>query len=475
MATAEAAQQPHGTHPTVFRPWLLLSPFAKAEFGVKSASSSHSLELLCESPSPKLTMPNCTDRPGRRRPFSTWMKKLANFKGSSSADASHPTTTTKRNAYQMKAHGKKLAQSKKNNPYPESGRLNGYGSIPDGRQSFSTGPTGISMSTPSLNHSRHSFRSSRDGHPPPTIGNKSMAATVSTEPETAHSEAAPSHAPSSGNATTTTNGGVSYGRGADSTFSSPAPSVRSLTTTLTTIQSAAAPTAPAQHHNTNTNNTTIQFTHQFPTSPPPNALPAHLAPSGSGGHPQTYNTATANSLLTDNASILTLASSSKRRRRRSMDTDASVRALAPSSLFGGSRESLPLSVLSANIDPTTTTPVPHQPRPTVAGLSERASIYSATGIAPALPSDRNSYYAGKQSIAADGGSVKSGLLGHGRNDSVTGSIGGIASSSSPLASPRDTIGQSSGKLSRNNSGWEASEAEKEEEAETEYNKENEKA
>lgn len=33
-----------------------------------------------------------------------------------------------------------------------------------------------------------------------------------------------------------------------------------------------------------------------------------------------------------------------------MDTDASVRALAPSSVWGGSRESLPLSVLSANLD-----------------------------------------------------------------------------------------------------------------------------
>ncbi|KAH6662099.1 hypothetical protein B0J14DRAFT_571213 [Halenospora varia] len=411
------------------------------------------------------------DRPGRRRPFSTWMKKLANFKGSSSAEGSQPTTS-KRNTYQMKANGKKLAASKKNNPYPESGRLNGYGSIPNGQNSFSTGPTGISMSSPSLNRSRHSFQSSRED-PAPIGGNKSTAGTVSTEPETAHSEIAPSHAPSSGEGTNATNGcGVSTtGRGADSTFSSPAPSVRSLTTTLTTIHSAAAPTAPTQHHNSNNNNTTIQFTHQFPTSPPPTALPAHLAPSGSGGHPATYNIATANNLLTDNASILTLASSSKRRRRRSMDTDASVRALAPSSLFGGSRESLPLSVLSANIEAT---PTPHQPR--AVGLNERASIYSATGVAPALPSERNSYYAGKQSIAADGGSMKSGLLGHGRNDSISGSIGGIAASGSPLASPRDAHAQSTGKLSRNNSGWgDSADAERGEEAESEDHKENDKA
>ncbi|KAK9474627.1 uncharacterized protein V1510DRAFT_411531 [Dipodascopsis tothii] len=39
----------------------------------------------------------------------------------------------------------------------------------------------------------------------------------------------------------------------------------------------------------------------------------------------------------DNASIITLASSSKR--RKSLDTNASTRALAPSSLWG-SRESL---------------------------------------------------------------------------------------------------------------------------------------
>jgi hypothetical protein len=157
-----------------------------------------------------------------------------------------------------------------------------------------------------------------------------------------------------------------------------------------------------------------------------------------------------------------------------MDTDASVRALAPSSLFGGSRESLPLSVLSANIESTAATP--HQPRPSVGGLNERASIYSATGVAPALPSERNSYYAGKQSIAADGGSVKSGLLGHGRNDSISGSIGGIAAPSSPLASPREATGNSTGRLSRTNSAWgESGEGEKADvEAEAEEPKDNEK-
>ena len=135
-----------------------------------------------------------------------------------------------------------------------------------------------------------------------------------------------------------------------------------------------------------------------------------------------------------------------------MDTDASVRALAPSSLFGGSRESLPLSLLSTNVDsgvPATTAGL-HQGRPGVGMSNERASIYSATGVAPALTSERNSYYAGKQSIAGDGGSVKSGLFGHNRNDSISGSIGGVAPTS-PLASPREATAPSGGKLSRHNS------------------------
>lgn len=137
-----------------------------------------------------------------------------------------------------------------------------------------------------------------------------------------------------------------------------------------------------------------------------------------------------------------------------MDTDASVRALAPSSLFGGSRESLPLSVLSANIDPhSSAAPANlHSTRPSVGGPGERASIYSATGVAPALPSERNSYYAGKQNILGDGGSIKSGLMGHGRADSVSGSIGGIAAASSPLASPRETAASPQiGRVSRRNS------------------------
>ena len=124
-----------------------------------------------------------------------------------------------------------------------------------------------------------------------------------------------------------------------------------------------------------------------------------------------------------------------RRRRRSMDTDASVRALAPSSLWGGSRESLPLSVLSANIDGTGP-PALHQSstsRIAEQQQQQRTSIYSTTG-------DRLSLYAaaggGKQQAQGDGASIRSGLLGHGRADSITGSVAGVGVGS-PLASPRE--------------------------------------
>jgi hypothetical protein len=245
---------------------------------------------------------------------------------------------------------------------------------------------------------------------------------------------APSHRASSVAGTNRTVGcGVESRRGGDSTFSSPAPSVRSLTTTLTTIQSMAPNAGQAHHHAAHNqgNTQSIQFSQPFPsTGAPASAIPAHLAPSG---NPTTYTSATANNLLTDNASILTLASSSKRRRRRSLDTDASVRALAPSSLWGGSRESLPLSVLSANIDPMGMPPTPGMHSSSRIG-AERTSIYSATGVGPAISGDRNSYYA-KQGDAA---SVRSGLLGHGRAESVSGSIGGL---SSPLVTPREVFNE----------------------------------
>jgi hypothetical protein len=74
-------------------------------------------------------------------------------------------------------------------------------------------------------------------------------------------------------------------------------------------------------------------------------------------------------------------------------------------------------------------------------------VYSASGVtAPVLSSERNSYYANKQN--ADGLSIRSGLLGHGRTDSIS-SI--RATPTSPLASPREAL--IPGKVSRRSSDW----------------------
>ncbi|KAL1882358.1 hypothetical protein VTK73DRAFT_1917 [Phialemonium thermophilum] len=382
------------------------------------------------------------DRPGRRRPFSTLMKKLASLKNVSSGDHA-------RNANSKWGHkDAKKSNSKANNPYPLSGRIGTSAGRNGNGCSFSTSQSARISAATSLDRI-DSTQSSIDSRAPPTAGGRSLAATVSTDQEASPSITAPSHGASSLAGTSrTANGGVDSRRGGDSTFSSPAPSVRSLTTTLTTIQSIAPNgvvnvNTSGSHSNSNghqsqpSTSQVIHFNQPFPTTSPASAIPAHLTPSTSvPGQPTTYSAATANNLLTDNASILTLASSSKRHRRRSLDTDASVRALAPSSLFGGSRESLPLSVLSATIDtggagPTT----PGLYRNPGAG-NERTSIYSATGI---LASERNSLYAKHvpPGGGGDGASVRSGLLGHGRADSVSGSIGGIAAS--PLASPREAV------------------------------------
>ena len=327
---------------------------------------------------------------------------------------------------------------KLNNPYPQSGYVNenhgsGNGAVGGDGHSNINGESSYSFTTARTGSvTSHGQTSSMNGIAPTMGGARSNAGTVSTENEAPRS-LAPSHGGASSLAATsrTVGGGIDGRRGCDSTFSSPAPSVRSLTTTLTTIQSAA----PNGHNPyvqapPNNNTQSIHFSQPFPSSSPASAIPLHLAPASS--NPTTYSTATANNLLTDNASILTLASSSKRRRRRSMDTDASVRALAPSSLWGGSRESLPLSVLSANIDQGAipTTPGLHGSTSRLAVGTERNSIYSGTGITPAVTSERNSFLA-KQGDAA---SVRSGLLGHGRPDSVSGSIAGVAS---PLATSKD--------------------------------------
>ncbi|CAK7272751.1 hypothetical protein SEPCBS119000_005290 [Sporothrix epigloea] len=498
--------------------------------------------------------PQDAGRPPRRRPFSTWVKKLTHFKASASG-ADRPLKATQ-----------KKCTSKNNNPYPLSGRIdviddpdrfvddegdssyrqNSHNhSRDDARhdqshtnsQASFASQSAVTTSSTSMRRSRRSSlidSASDDGQAPPTAGALSFAPTASTDQGIPRSALALSHgAASSITGTSRTMNGTASRRGGDSTFSSPAPSIRSLTTTLTTIQSlapggsgggggaahangglhggelanGAASDAGltfdafqpghhnghhAHHHNASqqSNGTqTIQFYQPFPHTPA-SAIPPHLTPLSNTaglGHPATYATATANNLLTDNASILTLASSSKRRRRRSFDTDASVRALAPSSLFGGSRESLPLSVLSANNEgpssfalmqstsannsvsaPAASSGVAlHSTtsRMSVAsgGLSNSATTATGTNAAPAATErtsiygatahpggDRNSFYA-RQShigggIAGDAASVRSGrsgrsgLVGHGRSESRTGSIGGglMSPLASPLASQRET-------------------------------------
>lgn len=362
------------------------------------------------------------DRQTHKRPFG-WIKRLANLKSSSDS----PNTSNKKNQGASTSKSKKAAI--KNNPYPQSSHLNGTANAD------SHGNGQLSFSTAASPHSRESFTSVEDSasrQEPLHKSNKSTAPTVATNVETVHS----ARSKATGN---TLGGG--------STFSSPNHSERSLTTTLTTIQSSAPSNMLGQHTHNHpiANAPPVHFSHQFPTSPPASAIPPHLSLQ----NPQTYQAATANNILTDNASILTLASSSKRRRRNSLDTNASVRALAPSSVWGGSRESLPLSVLSGN--PESSTIYSPQNRPNVAGgfaNVERASVYSSSGVvAPILGSERNSYYANKQN--ADGLSVRSGFLGHGRTDSINGSI--HATPSSPLASPRDVSGP--GLMTRRSSDW----------------------
>lgn len=423
------------------------------------------------------------------------MKKLTtNFKG----ETAHAKLNT------IKMSTRKRRQSKNNNPYPESGLPVSTAAAADAaavvqtnsHQSLSTARSAVTSSQTSMEPGA-SGRASGEGHPPPTpAGARSMAPTIYTDLEASQSVTAPSHGASSLAGTSrTANGGLDSRRGGDSTFSSPAPSVRSLTTTLTTIQSlgpnggnnhnnnnpshtlnhhatsvsspGAAPQAHQAHHRPSghlaASSQIMHFNQPFPTaSPAPaSAIPPHLTPAvtanaSGGGHPATYHTATANNLLTDNASILTLASSTQRRRRRSFDTDASVRALAPSSIFGGSRESLPLSVLSASVEQSAGGPsTPGLARGGGGAAGERASLYSSTGVGGVLASERNSFYAkpalGNSGAAVgvasslgpaggDGASIRSvGLLGggHGPADSVSGSIGGGLAAPSPLTSPKE--------------------------------------
>ncbi|KAK5950582.1 hypothetical protein OHC33_008525 [Knufia fluminis] len=345
------------------------------------------------------------DRHARRRPFANWMKRLANLKNLHTEPASS-----------RQSGGRKLGMgSVKNSPSKHaspvrSEQTNGQ---PNGHTPSSV-PLSSAASRNSLDsRGKVSMTLSQDGQNPP----KSRAPTLGTTAETTVS----------GAGTSATAPRTEGDR--DSTFSSREPSLRSMTTTLTTMQSTTPVIAPPNIAGSNP---------VYSSTQPASAVPAHLV--SNSHHPATYHTATANNVLSDDASMLTLASSSKRRRRNSVDTNASMRALAPQSMFGGSRESLPLSVLSGSAHPNANNrddnasfrdnASVHYPRSISAMNVERASLISASGVtAPALTSERNSYISNKP--AGDGASVRSGLLGHGdkerdrslyhaRNDSIGG-------------------------------------------------------
>lgn len=310
----------------------------------------------------------------RRKPFTNWVKKL----------------------------NQKMKRTKGlNNPYPQSGHVSNrhHQHNEDGESQQSTeypaSPVESRGPEPQAAHSIEEV--SRQS----ILSATSDTASADAEGESRPPTMAPSYGGTSLAGTMIT---ATDPRRPDSTFSSPAPSARSVATTLSTIQSQMANNVltGAANNNPNPANPAPQPAsrhqqHENVQYSQPQALVTAMPPGDRNPRnqyrPATYSAIIANNLLNDNISILTLASSTQRRRRRSWDTDydhASVRALPPSQ-FGGSRESLPLSVLSANLDGQ---------QPTSPGLTTARSIAerSVSGI----------------------------TAGHGRADSLSGSIGGSA-------------------------------------------------
>lgn len=318
----------------------------------------------------------------RRKPFTNWVKKL----------------------------NQKMKRTKgPNNPYPQSGHVsNRHAQRDEDGESQSTdyphSPVDAHDADPDRDGDRDSsvvVHSAEQITRQSIISATSDTASADVEGDDRPPTMAPSYGGTSLAGTMIT---ATDPRRPDSTFSSPAPSARSVATTLSTIQSQMANgvLAGAANNNANPANPAAQPAsrhqqHESVQYSQPQALVTAMPPGDRNPRnqyrPATYSAIIANNLLNDNISILTLASSTQRRRRRSWDTDydhASVRALPPSQ-FGGSRESLPLSVLSANLDGQ---------QPTSPGLTTARSIAerSVSGI----------------------------TAGHGRAESLSGSIGGGA-------------------------------------------------
>lgn len=340
----------------------------------------------------------------RRKPFTKWVKKL---------NQKMKRTKGLNNPYPQSGHvGSRRPENDSNNNNDDTASHSpSVGAYTQSRRSTVEGPetcpdssaNAAVRSVERLDNNRHSILSTASGRP-------STRARTDMDGEGDNDGRPPTTAPSYGGTSLAgTMITATDPRRPDSTFSSPAPSARSVATTLSTIQSHMANgLVPGQAtHNGGTTAPNPNAPPTLVTSGPSNhpngeqvqysqpqalvtAMPSTDRNTRSAYRPATYSAIIANNLLNDNISILTLASSTQRRRRRSWETDfdhASVRALPPSQ-FGGSRESLPLSVLSANLDGQPTSP----------GLTTARSIAerSVTGLVP----------------------------GHARADSLNGSIGG---------------------------------------------------
>lgn len=322
----------------------------------------------------------------RGRPFTNWVKRL-NQKMKRTKGLNNPYPQSGHVSSKHPQYQRQHESQPQSIDYPRS--FNADADADDGQRSNLPEPSLVIHSAEELSN-RHSMLSASSDRSSADVDTEGCAPTTGTAPSYGGTSLA-------GTMITATDP-----RRPNSTFSSPAPSARSVATTLSTIQSQMVNGVPAANGiNANNNNTaqasSSRANHQTDSvlySQPQALVAAVDRNTRTAYRPATYSAIIANNLLSDNISILTLASSTQRRRRRSWDTDfdhASVRALPPSQ-FGGSRESLPLSVLSANLD-----------GPTSPALNTARSI-------------------AERSIAER--SVSGMGAGHGRSESLNGSIGG---------------------------------------------------
>ena len=379
------------------------------------------------------------DKPSKKTSISSWFKKLSHTKSKKTKrDKGQPQQQNGHRSHSPTQRSEKvpIVNGAGHDETEPMQRVPSNGGVDNGITTQATttmdSENAYRLPAPETTSSFNSLPNSNGDTSEGTPGNhgldsssKSGPPTLATTPDLSNNDGDHSK---SGTILTGAGGMSSHSAGgSNSIFSSSNHSSRSLTTTLTTIQSTAPsarlqqpanpPGVPGthqaaagnvhghQHHSSQSSS--VYFQHQYPTTPVVSAVPPHVQNPSlmyTASHlPTTYRSATANNLLTDNASILTLASSSQQAgRRNSLDTAASVRAIAPSSQWGGSRESLPLSTLSATADaPGTTGQNATSQRPSIGGLpTERGSIYSNQGVnAPVLSSERNSIYTGRTGTA----------------------------------------------------------------------------